>query len=131
MNENSESTPSKPHISLRVMSFGGAAACFAATITLAILRPPDLFQSTALYLFVIGLSILVTAGLLFEFIAFHVLRQDAETVGVCFCVAGYVTVIAAIATLLTGIHWTYDLAFLLPLIVGFFTIKIVFRKHKV
>jgi len=128
MNTTPEPSPSKRHISSRVIAFGGAGASFGAVIALALGRTLTPLQSIALYLFSISLPILLTAGLLFEFIAFGDIREDDDTVGACFTLAGYLSLGAAISILLASMDWTYVLAFLLPSIVGVFTLKLVVRR---
>jgi hypothetical protein len=122
---------SEVHLSSRLISFGGAAACFAGITTLSVVGDLEPLRKAALYLFAAGLPVLATAGLVFEFIGYESMTTAADPVARRFIVIGYGLVIAAVATLLAEVHWTYAAVFLSSLVIGFVAVQSVIRRHSV
>ena len=128
--ENGEQT-SEPHLSSRTICFGGAAACFAGVTTLSVSGGLQAPLQAALYLFAAGLPCLITAGLIYEFRGYAVIKKDADAVARRFFLVGFALLTAAIASLLCNVRWTFAAAFLVPLLVSIVALCVVVRRYPV
>jgi hypothetical protein len=112
------------------MAFGSAAGCFAGIISIISSNDITCWLKTAFALFATAIPFLITAGVLFEFIAFgEINRQYGQQRALHFLKPGYILAVMGFIALSGYFHWVFALISTVLVVVGFFTVRNALNKH--
>jgi hypothetical protein len=106
------------------MSFGSAGACFASLLAIITVSSPTCWVRAAFALFAIAVCLLITAGILFEFIvSADIPQQKGKRLALFFAKPGYFIAVAGVCALVGSLCWLLAAAVAILAAVGFFTIR--------
>jgi hypothetical protein len=116
--------------SAAAMAFGSSAGCFAGAISIISATVISCWLKVAFALFVAAIPLLMTAGLLFEFIASRDLnREGAEPFALYFAKPGYVLAAIGLIALSGHFYWAFAAISVVLILLGYAGVRRALRKH--